>query len=237
MRVILALAFVVLAAASGCAYPDLRVEGGNGPAARENLARFLVNRAVREVHEAKYDEARVSAELALEAYPLAEAKALTDALREATSDGKKKLRPPFVHYSGEPGLPERRKRNGEIARAVLYPVLGLPFDLVELPIKAVIATPGVGHVVVFAPAVGGFVLLIVGAVIKPDDDEEEENAHEYRKDLRTHYQVLGTGATLIVGPVLAFMIWNLVEILAYPDGAEDRFDTWATPLTWWYREP
>lgn len=212
-RLLVLLALVVVAfVGAGCRYGPIRLtHGERGPLARENLARFAYNQGVEAWYRGEQHAARAWDDLAREIAPLPEeARGFDGASLEPTAGG-----PRFLPYTAEPGLPERRYRRGWQARLLLYPVWGLPFDLVELPLKGILATPGLGHVLVGAAAAPP-VIGIVGGVLICDGP------------------LFLAGLAALAAEAATFVVLNGLPAMVYPQRFEDRFEAWADCLEWWY---
>jgi hypothetical protein len=204
----------LLLAAAGCASGPFAVEP-ESPEARENLARFLTNRAIRAFYEGNTRAAAVAVDLALEAAPLAAARDLQAHLMEGTA----RYRPALLAYTADPGLPTSRPRAGRIVRMVLYPVWGFPLDLAEGAYKAVWMIPVVGDVIELG-------LIGVGIACFALTGDTENSARQDR-DL-----VIG-GAACLGAAFVPPLVLSCLGGVVYQDRFIERAGEWKLALFWW----
>lgn len=135
-KLVAAVLFALIA--SGCALPRLRVKGGDMPQARARLAAFALNQCVAtwwEDDELGFAYAAELAEALRDHWPVHAPDVATMRHRFGQRGS---FAPQSMIFRGPVPLPHRRSYEGRWVRAALYPVLGLPVDILEVPLKGVI---------------------------------------------------------------------------------------------------
>jgi hypothetical protein len=108
---------------AGCSFPPLRCRPGTPESRRQNLVRFLSNRALMAYYDGR--EQQVTESLELSAEFTGDKRHAADFLGKAREN-----RVRFQVYTDFPGYPAKRIQERAIARAAVYPFWGLPCDLV-----------------------------------------------------------------------------------------------------------
>ena len=137
---------------AGCSVPPLRCQPGTPESRRENLARFLSNRALIAYYRGSDREMSDSLELAAElghgARPMAQ-------FASDARDNSARFEP----YTDFPGYPEKRIQSGTVFRAAMYPFWGLPCDLAVASLQALSAVTGFTEPDAADPVVAGEVVM------------------------------------------------------------------------------
>jgi hypothetical protein len=216
--------FALIVLLSACQLPAMKFQAGAGDVGRDNLARFFTNRATAAFYQGHDEAVEEALNFALELAP---------ELDEAVIFKKRRFdlryKPGYLYYSDYPAKPEPREIPGATIRAIFYPIWGLPFDLVELPLKGLLAVPILGAAVY--PATFLFYPYPRKA---PPDGERGSN-------IRVG---VGLGATTSLGargrfgvggsPVLYFFVINGLPAIVYQANWPDRFEAWGRCGTWWW---
>jgi hypothetical protein len=113
---------------AGCSAAPLRPGPGTRESGRENLVRFVCNRALMAYYKGDDERMRDSLELAAELSHNAPQTA--QLARDASANLAR-----FEAYTDFPGYPRKRIQHGAAFRAATYPVWGFPCDLAGASLK------------------------------------------------------------------------------------------------------
>lgn len=206
-----------IATLSACQLPAMEYERNDFSRGHDNLARFLTNRAVKAFYLGDTETAVESLDLALEIRPQFDE---AHNLRERLSNPD--TRPGFVRYSGPPAWPAAREVPGQWARWAAYPIWGLPFDVLESPLKGLSAVPGLGAVT--------YPLTFLFYPFEPPDGDDSLSL------------TVGAGASSAGGggfrvsssTVLVYLLLNALPAVVYQDRWHERLELWGRVGCWWW---
>ena len=208
---------VLIFLVTGCGYPTMRVRKNADLDGRDNLVRFLVNRAIAAHYQGDEKEVAESLALAQELYEEPPGTRVPYWKLDVKSGPRY---PRFMLYTAYPAMPKHRRQHGRDARKILYPVWGFPFDLAELPLKGYACIPIVGVVTYTAPTVAGKYMM-------------EHAFDDSDQDLDEQFKVFCFGMALTYTPEATLLILNGLPAMVYPSDWEGRMEDWKHCALWW----
>lgn len=215
---------ILLVGGQGCQYPELRYESNDSESGRDNFARYLNNRAVTAFYQGDDQTVEESLELAKEVAP---------ELDPVKVFWKRRFdlqfKPGYLSYRDVPGMPEPREVPASTLRWIAYPIWGLPWDIVDVPLKGILATPGLG--IVLYP----ITILAYPYPRKPPPPGEGGSNIRVGVGVGAATSVGSRGAVGIGGsPAVVFLIINGLPSAVYFSQWSDRVNGWGRCGTWWF---
>ncbi|MDF1664003.1 MAG: hypothetical protein P1V97_19695 [Planctomycetota bacterium] len=211
-------------ASQGCQLPELRYQSNDSESGRDNFARYLNNRAVTAFYRGDDRTVEESLEIALEVAPELDPVRVFWERRYSLQ-----FKPGYLVYRDAPGEPENREVPGSTLRAIAYPIWGLPWDIVDMPLKGILATPGLG--IVLYP----ITILAYPYPRKPPPPGERGSSVRIGVGVGAATSVGSRGSVGIGGsPAVVFLIINALPSAVYFSRWADRVDGWGRCATWWF---